>query len=280
MTAEGQFPANPVVKILWVYLHREACRLQFVGYMASQSPSIVRPEGKDGILLTARPAELRDGVAEPKHLGNEQWQQPDTLQQALCVVLVVEEAVPVYLGKDTGLQENAVLVCPDDVQAVRYPPQAETAIPHSVEDAREPSLIIGEVDGSTYVVIALAAPVVEFVTEYPGIRLADEHILILLEALVELLRETEVAVVCRGVEIPLVEELRVHHALLVADNLLVLIQHTAPMRHKDDVVTAQDAERLANGCTFLARRYILIYWYDYNATHLSLMIRMSPAESV
>ena len=248
--------------------------------MATQSPCIVRPEGKDGILLATRFAELCDAVAEAEHFGDEQREQAYTLEQALCVVLVVEETVPVYLGKDARLEEYLVTVCTDDAEAMRYPAQAEPAIADTIEDAGESLFIVGEVDGSADVVVAFSAPVVQFVAKDPGIGLADEHVLILLESQVEFLGEAEVAVMFCRVKEAFVKELRAHHTLLAAGYLFIFIQPTALVRDEYDVMPAQNAERLANGCTFRTRRYIFIYGYDDNAAHLSLMIRMSPAESL
>jgi hypothetical protein len=67
--------------------------------------------------------------------------------------------------------------------------QAESSIANAEEDSGEPFLVVREIDGSPDVVIVLAAPIVQFVAKYPGISLADEHVVMVFEAQIERFRE-------------------------------------------------------------------------------------------
>ena len=157
----------------------------------------------------------------------------------------------------------------------------EAAVANAVEDAGELLLAVRKVYWCPDVVVALAAPIVQLVAEHPGIGLADEHVFVAREAKVEVLREAEVAIVGSGVEIAFVEEFCPHRSAFVPDDAGVFVQFAALVGDENDVVPPQDAEGLADGRTFPSRGYIFIYGYDDNAVlHLSLRIRMSPAESV
>ena len=265
MAAKRQLAARHVEEIFGVYLERETSRLPLVGHTAGQPPCVVCPEGEDGILLASLSAELGNAVVESQHFGYKQGEKFQPSEPALPVVLVVEKAIPIDFPQYARLQEYPVLVGTDDAEAVVYPAQGETAVAHSIEDAGEPLLAIWEIYGCTDVVVAQAAPIVQLVAEHPGIGLADEHILVVAEPQVEVLREAEVAVMRRGVEITFVEELCVHCAMFCLGSLAIGIELTSCMRDKHNLVTAQDTERLSYRRTLLSRGYILIYWYDDNA---------------
>ena len=194
------------------------------------------PEGKYGILLAICFAELSDGVAEAEHLGNIQRKQSDALLQTAFIVLVVEESVPIYLCKNAWFEEYAVLVSPDDIETMIDSAQTESPVANAIEYACELLFVVGKVYRRPDIVVALLAPIVQFITKDPGISLADEHIFILLEAQIERFREAEVAIVGNGIEITFIEELRSHHTFFAFDNRFVFVKSAVFMRDEDNVV--------------------------------------------
>ena len=217
---------------------------------------------------------------ETQCLGDEQRQKSDSLEQTLLVVFVIEEAIPVYLGQNAWLEKYLVMVGFDDVQAVSYSSQAEASIADTIENTGEATLVIRKKYWGSDEVITFVAPIIKFVTKHPSICLTDKHVFVVLEAQVEVFRKAKIAVVSRRVKIPFVKEFCSQHVLLARYNLFVFVKQTASVSDKHTVVLAQDAERLSNRYSLRIGECILIYRYDYNAAHLSLIMRMSPADSL
>ena len=60
------------------------------------------------------------------------------------------------------------------------------------DDALHPA--ISENKGSAYVIVAFSAPVLKFIPEHPGIKLIDQHIIIITETQIKFRRQQKAAV--------------------------------------------------------------------------------------
>ena len=101
---------------------------------------------------------------ETQCLGDEQRQKPDSLEQTLLIVFVIEEAIPVYFGQNAWLEKYLVMVGFDDVQAVSYSSQAEPSIADTIENTGEATLVIRKKYWGSDEVITFVAPILPLPT--------------------------------------------------------------------------------------------------------------------
>ena len=115
----------------------------------------------------------------------------------------------------------------DGIHTIAYPTKTEAPVTYAIEDTCELLSLYGKVNRSTYVVITLLAPIVQFITENPGIGLADEHVVVLLEAMIEFFAKTEGTILRNSFKELLVEKFAAPGASFSFHNSFVVVQQAS-----------------------------------------------------
>lgn len=120
-----------------------------------------------------------------------------------------------------------MLVFLNDVQTITYAAKTESAIAYTIENTSELLSFYGKVNRSTYVVITLLTPVVQLIAKNPCVRLTDEHVFVLLEAMIEFFAKTEGTILRNSFKELLVEKFAAPSASFSFHNSFVVVQQAS-----------------------------------------------------
>jgi hypothetical protein len=115
----------------------------------------------------------------------------------------------------------------DGVHTIAYPTKTEAPVTYAIEDTCELLSFYGKVNRSTYVVITLLAPIIQFVAKNPSIGLADEHVVVLLETVIEFFAKTEGTILRNSFKELLVEKFATPGTSFSFHNSFVVVQQAS-----------------------------------------------------